>query len=414
MDKKQKYDFDMLDKYCKANNLTLLDDYSECNVNNSTYIKSNCLKCLNIVYKKFMTFLKTGSHCRKCLLNEQKKKDNPEYKTKYGFEILKQFCDEKKITLLEDYKFVNLNQKSRIQGKCYNSNCDNVFNTSLNNLYERNGFCDICSKENRITNQKKTFLINYGVTNPNKSEEVRSKIYQTNINKYGHKHTFTSQLVKEKIKTTMIEKYGVVNPQQNINIKEKTNNTCLVKYGSKNIMQNNEIRNKIKETCLEKYGTEYPSQNKKIREKVINTNLKKWGVKNPIQNSIIAEKASNNCYKTKSYNLPSGKILKCQGYEPFAMRDLLKCNISEYDIINEKTNVPEIWYNDKNNKEHRYYVDIYIPSQNKCIEVKSLYTYKKEEQNNLLKQEAAKKLGYDFEFWIYDNKGNKLCYDECF
>jgi len=31
-----------------------------------------------------------------------------------------------------------------------------------------------------------------------------------------------------------------------------------------------------------------------------------------------------------------------------------------------------------------------------------------------VKQEAAKKLGYNFEFWIYDNKGNKLCYDNCF
>ena len=52
MDKGQKYDFERLDKYCKENNVTLLEDYSDCNVNNSTYIKSKCLTCLNIVYKK--------------------------------------------------------------------------------------------------------------------------------------------------------------------------------------------------------------------------------------------------------------------------------------------------------------------------------------------------------------------------
>jgi hypothetical protein len=80
--------------------------------------------------------------------------------------------------------------------------------------------------------------------------------------------------------------------------------------------------------------------------------------------------------------------IKCQGYETFAIRN---------DIVNEKMNVPEIWYYD-NNKKYRYFVDIYIPSQNKCIEVKT----------NLLKQEAAKKLGYNFEFWIYDNKGNRV------
>jgi hypothetical protein len=73
--------------------------------------------------------------------------------------------------------------------------------------------------------------------------------------------------------------------------------------------------------------------------------------------------------------------------------------------------IPEIWFTDDSNKEHRYYVDIYVPSQNKCIEVKSIYTYKKYEYTNLLKKEAAEKMGYNFEFWIYDTKGNKICYD---
>jgi hypothetical protein len=29
----------------------------------------------------------------------------------------------------------------------------------------------------------------------------------------------------------------------------------------------------------------------------------------------------------------------------------------------------------------------------------------------MLKQEAAKKLGFSFKFWIYDDKGNKICDD---
>ena len=63
--------------------------------------------------------------------------------------------------------------------------------------------------------------------------------------------------------------------------------------------------------------------------------------------------------------------------------------------------IPEIWFVDKNSKKHRHYVDIYIKYQNKCIEVKSIYTYKKYEYTNLLKKEAAEKMGYSFEFWIY-------------
>ena len=52
-------------------------------------------------------------------------------------------------------------------------------------------------------------------------------------------------------------------------------------------------------------------------------------------------------------------------------------------------------YTDANNKKHRHYVDIYIPSQNRCIEVKSTWTLTKD--NVFLKQEAGKKLGYKYE-----------------
>jgi len=53
-------------------------------------------------------------------------------------------------------------------------------------------------------------------------------------------------------------------------------------------------------------------------------------------------------------------------------------------------------------------VDIYIKSKNKCIEVKSLYTFEKEEEEIFLKQESAKILGYAYQIWIYDGKGNRL------
>ena len=36
------------------------------------------------------------------------------------------------------------------------------------------------------------------------------------------------------------------------------------------------------------------------------------------------------------------------------------------------------------------------------------WTYKKQINSVLLKQNAAKELGYKYEFWIYDKKGNKI------
>ncbi len=70
-----------------------------------------------------------------------------------------------------------------------------------------------------------------------------------------------------------------------------------------------------------------------------------------------------------------------------------------------------IWYNDVNGKKHKHYVDIFIPSQNRCIEVKSTWTIQKMKDNIFLKQQAAKELGYNYEIWIYNSKGEKTnCY----
>jgi hypothetical protein len=114
-------------------------------------------------------------------------------------------------------------------------------------------------------------------------------------------------------------------------------------------------------------------------------------------------------YCKKEFIFPSGKIELVQGYEPFALNDLIiNDKINESDIIVGVLNVPEIWFYDENNEKHRYYVDIYIPSQNKCIEVKSLYTYNDNINTNLLKESAALKMGYKFEFWIYNNKGQRI------
>jgi hypothetical protein len=51
-------------------------------------------------------------------------------------------------------------------------------------------------------------------------------------------------------------------------------------------------------------------------------------------------------------------------------------------------------------KSHRYYPDLYIPSQKKIIEVKSPYTYNKQLEQNHCKKNQVVQDGYTFEFWI--------------
>ena len=108
--------------------------------------------------------------------------------------------------------------------------------------------------------------------------------------------------------------------------------------------------------------------------------------------------------------MPSGKQIKYQGYENFALNEIIN-NIDENDIITGCKNVPKITYNDENGKLHYHFVDIFIKSQNKCIEVKSTWTLNNKKSNVFLKQKYAKESGYDYEIWVYNSKGEKV---DCF
>jgi hypothetical protein len=116
-------------------------------------------------------------------------------------------------------------------------------------------------------------------------------------------------------------------------------------------------------------------------------------------------------FKSKEYILPSGKIINYQGYENFAIDEIIyKMKIDEGNIIMGCNNVPDIWYI-YNDTSHRHYVDIYIKSLNMCIEVKSTWTITKKREQIFLKMEKAKELGYKYEIWVYDYKGTKIeCY----
>ena len=158
-------------------------------------------------------------------------------------------------------------------------------------------------------------------------------------------------------------------------IKSKLIQSNLDKYGVNYPSMTESIKEKIKQTNLEKYGVDHSSKNDDVKKKKTQTYMERYGVKNPMQNSTIAEKALKNRFKLKEFEFPSGKIIKVQGYEHFCLKYLLINGILENDIITGMKNVPEIWWHDKEGNKHRYYTDCYIVSQNKCIEVKSKYIH---------------------------------------
>ena len=372
MDRKR-YDLELLNSFVKDNKVELIGNYE--NVNRETKISGKCLtlSCEDTFCKNFSMLINNGgAYCKECVKKIKTINTKKTCLKKYGCE----------------YSFQNEEVKEKIKQTCLDKYG-----------VENPNKCDEVKEK-----IKQTCLDKYGVENPNKCDEVKEKSKKTCLEKYGCEYSFQNEEVKEKYKKTCLKKYGFENTFQNLEVKEKIKQTCLNKYGVENPIQNLEVREKIKKTCSNKYGVENPSQCEKIKEKKKETYLEKFGVENPMQSEEIFEKQLKNSLNKKEYILPSSKSIQVQGYENLALDILIyNENIDENDIIINRSEVPEIWYDD-NGKYHRYYVDIFIKSLNKCIEVKSEYTFYINKKINLLKHKYVKYNGYNSEIWIFSGK----------
>ena len=326
---------------------------------------------------------------------------------KYSFELLNLFCHENGVKLCNNYSIDKLFGSTKITFYC--TKCNNETTKCFTYLIKRNTLCKRCVTIESLPKQKATMLEKYGVEHASQNEEIRNKTKSTFIEKYGVDNPAKLQENKDKQKQTNLARYGVEYIVHNKKSKDKMIQTNIEKYGSECCLQNTYIKEKVKNTNLEKYGVKNVGQNYDVHEKMKNTMLKKYGVRYPLQNPEIAEKTLKKCFSSKTFIYPSGKEIKCQGYEPFALEELIKVDIDENNIVTGCKNVPIIWYNDEFGKKHRHYVDIFIPSQNKCIEVKSSWTLNNYKKNIVFeKQKSAKEYGYNYEIWVYDSKGQKI------
>jgi hypothetical protein len=104
--------------------------------------------------------------------------------------------------------------------------------------------------------------------------------------------------------------------------------------------------------------------------------------------------------------MPSGNLVKYQGYENLALDELVKL-YDEEDIKIGRSVVPTIIYHIDNVK-HVYFPDFYIKSENKIIEVKSEWTLQLYRAHVEEKAKATIHSGYKFEIWVYDRNKKKL------
>ena len=402
------YNNETFNKYCEDNEITLLENYEQIKLNRDYKIKGMCITCdcNNEFDKSFRQLIKTGPYCYNCCVNNGKQQWA--LKCKYNLEYLLHFCEESNITLTINYDNEIINRNTIINGKCITKDCDDKFNRSFRELIKLNGYCANCCKEIGkhkiiVTNLKK-----FGFDSAMKNEEVKQKLKKTILEKYGVEHISQLDTIKEQIKEKSLAKYGTECSLQSEKVKKKSKETNIIKYGVENPQQNKSIQQKTENTNIMKYGVKCYFTSEEFKKASIETNKIKYGVEHHSQNSEISEKMLKNSYATKKYKMPSDKIIDYQGYENFALDELLNIeHILEDDIITNRKDVPEIWYHDKTGKKRRHFVDFFIKSQNLCIEVKSTWT--NQAKNNVLeKQQAAINLGYNYKIWIFDEKGNKL------
>lgn len=349
----KRYNFEYLQEMCCNKNIKLIENYSDKKIMSQTFIKFECIICKEHATKQFINIEKINALCKNCSYFTSKNR------IKFDINFLNKLCKEKSIITTKDYSLESLNSLTQIEFNCID--CNNTISKRFQYIQKYDAKCNNCSNKYGKYKANKTILSKYEVENISQLEEVKNRKKETTLKNYGVEHNSQCQLIKDKKIKTSLKNNGVEHPQQS-----------------------KIIYNKTKKTCLEKYGVEHPTQNLEIMEKL-----------------------SKNAYKQKTFKLPSGKEIKCQGYEPFALDELVKIE-EETNILTGCKNVPIIWYNDESGKKHRHYVDIFIPSENKCIEVKSTWTAKKKKSNIFEKQKAAKELGYKYEIWIYNCKGNKV------
>jgi hypothetical protein len=191
---------------------------------------------------------------------------------------------------------------------------------------------------------------------------------------------------------------------------EARNNTNFIVHGKLGgINQTDESRQRGIDTCMKTYGVPNANMAESVKEKKIEAYIRTLGVDNPMKDPIIFQRCMDNAKSQREYKMPSGTIRIIQGYEPQAHDILLKDGFTEEQIISGRgSNTPIIDYLDDNGKSHRHYPDIFIPHQNRIIEIKSTHTFNLKDDYVIKKKEAGINKGFNYEIWILDRKGNIL------
>ena len=155
------------------------------------------------------------------------------------------------------------------------------------------------------------------------------------------------------------------------------------------------------------YGVESVLEVPEFKEKRRLTMVERYGTEHALQNRTLFDKMVYSSYSCKSYRLGK-KTVKVQGYEPQALDYIVNVkNIKptkiECGVHNSK--VPQIPYR-FNGIDRVYHPDIFIPSRNLIVEVKSTYSDKRNKEATKRKGKACLAAGYRFKVLVMAKNGD--------
>lgn len=339
-------------------------------------------------------------------------------KNKFGYSALLKFCNEKEIVPISAYNLF----KPFVEGKKYYAPHGNICRESMitivcplcESMHEKmfrcmitkNVYCHDCSVKNGVILHKKTCLEKFGVDNARKNESIKEKGRQTCLRKYNVDHPQKCKELNAIRCATDKEKNNGVYFVQTDNFKQLSRTKNQKNRQCDFPSQCPVVQTKIRASFRKRCGYDYYILSPEFQERCKHIFMEKYGVEHPMHNQRIVSKCLQNSYRTKEFISSSGRIYQYQGYEHFMLDKLIKDGIDENDLVNDSKLVPFIPWFDSNGKIHKHTVDMFIKTQNKCIEVKSEWTIKRQGESNVrAKQNGAKLLGYLYEVWIFDDKG---------
>lgn len=218
-----------------------------------------------------------------------------------------------------------------------------------------------------LDKRKATNLSKYGTEFAAQNEDVKRKIAERNIEKYGVKTTLLLPEMQDQIRKTLEIRYGVSNPMQSKEIKTKAMETCVERYGHVVYPHSLEGREIVKNTMKSRYNVTSISQLKfsqPVRDLLQDTErfhmeYKKLGI-----NGLCEQYPELNYGMCRSKLIREGveDVIKFSKPESF-VKDILDQLGVRYSYHNRKIISPQE-------------LDFYLPDQSIAIEVCGLYWHR--------------------------------------